>query len=136
MRRLTRARMRSAASRARASLKTRARHAALAVNPSAFSGQTGSPADFAAWVARGMGRRSSGFPVAWLARQDLPIADPARVGVVVHVGDRGEDDVDAEGAGRLGRRPGAALGEVEVSRRGYGHRRGAEDEVGEAHPRT
>jgi len=85
MRRLTRARMRSGLSRARASLRTRARHAALAVNPSAFSGQTGSPAEFAAWVERGMGRRGNEFPDAWHVRPDLPITSPARVGVVVHV---------------------------------------------------
>jgi lipopolysaccharide biosynthesis protein len=85
LKRPTRARARSAASRVRASLRTRARHAALVVNPSAFSGQTGSPADFAAWVERGMGRRSSRFPDAWLVRHDLPIGNPTRVGVVVHV---------------------------------------------------
>src|ERR1035437_1903233 len=75
MRRLTRARLHSAASRVRASLRTRARHAALAVNPSAF----------AAWVERGMGRRATGFPDSWKARADLPIQTGARVGVVVHV---------------------------------------------------
>jgi lipopolysaccharide biosynthesis protein len=32
-----------------------------------------------------MGRRTSGFPDSWKARLDLPIANPARVGVVVHV---------------------------------------------------
>ncbi len=67
---------------------------------------------------------------------EAPHVDDGVVGVVVHVGDRGEDDVDAEGAGRLGRRAGAPFGEVEVSRCGDGHRRGAEDEVGEAHPRA
>src|ERR1035437_6487972 len=85
MRRLTRARLHSAASRVRASLRTRARHAALAINPSAFSAGTGLPADFAAWVERGMGRRASGFPDSWKARADLPIETGARVGVVIHV---------------------------------------------------
>lgn len=84
-RRLTRARLRSAASRIRASLRTRARHAVLTVNPAAFSGHTGSPADFASWVERGMATGSRGFPDAWVRRTDLPFESPARVGVVVHV---------------------------------------------------
>jgi hypothetical protein len=67
---------------------------------------------------------------------EAPHVDDGVVGVVVHVGDRCEDDVDAEGAGRLGRRPGAALGEIEVSGRRDGHRRGTEDEVGKAHSRA
>jgi lipopolysaccharide biosynthesis protein len=85
VRRLTRARMRSGMSRVRANLKTRARHAVLAMNPSAFSGPTGSPADFGAWVERGGGKRGHGLSDAWGNRQDLPIGNPARVGVVVHV---------------------------------------------------
>src|ERR1035437_3715472 len=85
MRRLTRARLHSAASRVRASLRTRARHAALAINPSAFSAGSGAPAGFAARVERGMGRRASGFPALRKARPDLPIQAGARVGVVVHV---------------------------------------------------
>jgi lipopolysaccharide biosynthesis protein len=85
VRRLTRARVRSGLSRVRASLKTRARHLALAANPSAFSGRSGSPADFVAWVERGMVRRGSSYPDSWRVSQDLPIASPARIGVVVHV---------------------------------------------------
>jgi lipopolysaccharide biosynthesis protein len=85
MRRLTRARLRSGASRLRASLRTRARYAAMVVKPTAFSTKTGSPADFAAWVERGMGRRTSGFPDSWRTRTDLPIQAEARVGVLVHV---------------------------------------------------
>jgi len=84
-RRLTPTRLRSRASRVRASLRTRAHHAVLAVNPAAFSGRSGSAADFASWVDRGMNRRSGGFPDAWTKRTDMPIASPARVGVVVHV---------------------------------------------------
>ena len=84
MPRLSRARLRSAVSRSRASLRTRAHHAVLAVNPAAFSRRTDSPADFAAWVDRGIGR-GGGFPDEWRARADLPIAAPARVGVVLHV---------------------------------------------------
>jgi lipopolysaccharide biosynthesis protein len=66
-------------------MRTRARHAVLAVNPAAFSGRTNSPADFSAWVERGVGVRNGGFPDAWRMRPDLPIANPARIGVVVHV---------------------------------------------------
>jgi lipopolysaccharide biosynthesis protein len=61
----------------------RARHAALAVNPAAFSGRTNSPADFDAWVERGTGR-SRGYPDAW-RDLDVPVASPERVGVVFHV---------------------------------------------------
>ena len=80
--RLSRSRFRSAASRARASLRMRARHAALVVNPSAFSGRTGAPADFAAWLERGRGAR---FPDSWRMHPDLPLRTPARVGVIMHV---------------------------------------------------
>jgi len=85
MRRLTRARLRSAASRVRARLRTRAHHALMVVKPNAFSAKTGSPADFAAWAERGASRRPNGFPDSWRARSDLPIETKARVGVVVHV---------------------------------------------------
>jgi lipopolysaccharide biosynthesis protein len=66
-------------------LRTRARHAVLVVNPSAFSGRSGSPADFAAWVERGRGRYAGGLPDEWRTLADLPFKSPARVGVVVHV---------------------------------------------------
>jgi lipopolysaccharide biosynthesis protein len=85
VRRLTRARMRSGVSRVRANLRARFRHAALAINPSAYSGRGGPPAEFGSWVGRGMGRRDVRFPDAWRTRSDLPIVLPARVGVVVHV---------------------------------------------------
>lgn len=81
--RVTRARLRSAASRLRANWRTRARHAALAMNPAAFSERTGSPADFATWVARGPNRRAS-FPDSWI-RVETRIERPSRVAVVVHV---------------------------------------------------
>jgi lipopolysaccharide biosynthesis protein len=58
---------------------------ALAVNPSAFSRQTGSPADFSTWVTRRAAGRISLFPDAWRTRSDMPVASPARVAVVVHV---------------------------------------------------
>jgi lipopolysaccharide biosynthesis protein len=66
-------------------LRTRARYAALAVNPSAFSGRRGSPADFEHWADLGPGRRSGGFPDAWRDRTDLTSSSPAHIGVVVHV---------------------------------------------------
>src|SRR3954451_14327669 len=84
-RRLTRARMRSLMSRARASLRTRARHAVLAVNPAAFSSQTGWQADFTAWVERGTRTRTGAFPDAWRMRPALPIGSPAKVAVLLHV---------------------------------------------------
>lgn len=83
--RLTRARVRSGLSRIRSGVRTRARLAVQVVNPSAFTGHTGSPADFAAWVERGQGRRSAGYPDAWRTRSDIPIASPSRIGVVLHV---------------------------------------------------
>lgn len=43
------------------------------------------PSAFEAWVERGRSGRASGFPERWSARADLPIDEPARVGVVVHV---------------------------------------------------
>jgi lipopolysaccharide biosynthesis protein len=71
-------------SRLRASARTRAHHAVLVVNPAAFSGRTGSPADFAAWVERGLSR-TGGVPDAWRTRIDVPIASPSRVAVAMHV---------------------------------------------------
>ena len=84
-RRLTRARLLAKASRIRASLRRRAQHAVLAVSPPPFSDHSGSPADFASWIDRGMGSRSGSFPAAWTKRVDLPIANPTRVALVVHV---------------------------------------------------
>ena len=81
---VSRRRFRSLLSRWRASARTRAHHAVLVVNPAAFSGRTGSPADFAAWAERGLSR-TGGVPEAWRTRTDLPIPSPARVGVVLHV---------------------------------------------------
>lgn len=43
-----------------------------------------SEVDFAAWVARGSGRRSAAFPNVWRTLTPLPLTDPARVAVVVH----------------------------------------------------
>jgi lipopolysaccharide biosynthesis protein len=82
---LTRARIRSGLSRIRANLQTRARYAVLAVDPSAFSGRGGSPADFRNWAELGPGNRSGGFPDAWRTRTDLTLTAPARIGVVLHV---------------------------------------------------
>jgi lipopolysaccharide biosynthesis protein len=45
----------------------------------------GSPLDFEAWASRIRSGRHSGFPDHWSGRDDLPIAAPSRVGVVVHV---------------------------------------------------
>lgn len=45
----------------------------------------GSPAAFEAWAARDRSGRARGFPEHWSARTDLPIAEPSRVGVAVHV---------------------------------------------------
>jgi lipopolysaccharide biosynthesis protein len=57
----------------------------MVVNPAAFHGQAGGPADFGAWVERGMGRHSRGFPDRWTQQAEMPFAAPARVGVLVHV---------------------------------------------------
>jgi lipopolysaccharide biosynthesis protein len=84
-RRLTRARVRSGLSRVRDNLQTRGRPAALAVNASAFSGRSGSPANFADWLERGQGRSGGSYPDEWRARTDLRLVAPARVGVVLHV---------------------------------------------------
>src|SRR6476660_581688 len=81
--RLSRTRFRSVMSRWRANARTRAHHAVLVVKPAAFSGRTGSPADFAAWAERGI-NRTGGVPDAWRGRGDLPIRVPARVAVVLH----------------------------------------------------
>ena len=87
---MTRARVRRFLSRARASLRTRAHHLALAFKIPGRQARgpalpPGSPASFAAWLQRGAGRHSSVFPDSWRSRDDLPLASPARVGVVLHV---------------------------------------------------
>lgn len=83
--RLTRARLLGKVGRIRAGLRRRAQHAVLVVRPPPFSSGTGSPADFAAWIERGRGLHSGGYPAAWSSRADLPITPPARVAAVVHV---------------------------------------------------
>lgn len=45
----------------------------------------GWPADFNEWVRRSRGRHAGAFPDEWRSREDLPIANPSRLGVVVHV---------------------------------------------------
>ena len=82
---VSRARLHTVMSHLRASARRRARRAVLTVHPSAFSGRTGSPADFASWVERGMGRQESLVPDLWKTRADLPIDTNSRVGVVLHV---------------------------------------------------
>ena len=47
--------------------------------------EPGWAADFTAWVGRTQGRQVAPYPEVWRARTDLPVAEPARVGVVVHV---------------------------------------------------
>ena len=84
-RRLTMARLHSLTNRVAAGLRRRARRAVVAVRPAAFPKRSGSPADFASWVERGMSSRGAGFPEGWTKRSELPIAKPARVAVVVHV---------------------------------------------------
>lgn len=56
---LSRRRIRSGASRATAALSGRAHQAIRSVSPGAT---TGSPADFEAWLARGVGRRDRSVP--------------------------------------------------------------------------
>ena len=84
-RRLTRSRLFAKLGRIRAGLRRRAQHAALAVRPPPFSGDSGSPADFAGWIERGRGIHSGGYPAAWAKRGDIPIAHPMRIAAVVHV---------------------------------------------------
>ena len=84
-RRLTMNRARNGWSKFRASLRVRARHAVLAVNPAAFSVRTDAPTDLVAWVNRGLGGREGGFPSSWRTASDLPAETDARVGVLVHV---------------------------------------------------
>ena len=80
--RLSRLRIRSLFSRLKASLRTRAHHAVLVVNPAAFSGRTDSPADFSAWAERT--GRFAGFPDEWRMLDDIPLVTTTRVGVVLH----------------------------------------------------
>jgi lipopolysaccharide biosynthesis protein len=84
LRGLKRARLFGKVARIRAGLRRRAQRVVLAVRPPPFSGDSGSPADFASWIERGRGLHSGGFPAAWAERTDLPILSPARVAVVVH----------------------------------------------------
>lgn len=44
-----------------------------------------SAVDHAAWLERGIGRTSKGFPDAWRVRDDIRPAEPSRVCVLVHV---------------------------------------------------
>lgn len=44
-----------------------------------------SPVDFNAWLRRGAGRKASGHPDSWRVDPQLPLEDPSRVAVVVHV---------------------------------------------------
>ena len=44
-----------------------------------------SPVDFGAWLRRGAGRKASGHPDSWRVDPQLPLEDPSRVAVVVHV---------------------------------------------------
>jgi lipopolysaccharide biosynthesis protein len=55
-----------------------------ALSPAQVPAASGGPADFSAWVARAAGRQFGAFPDAWRSRDDLPVAAPARVAVVVH----------------------------------------------------
>lgn len=43
------------------------------------------PADFATWAARPARQRLGAFPDAWKGRDDVPLTEPSRVGVVLHV---------------------------------------------------
>ena len=45
---------------------------------------TGGPADFSEWLVRWGSRTTYGFPNAWRADSGLPIAEPSKVGVVLH----------------------------------------------------
>jgi lipopolysaccharide biosynthesis protein len=42
-------------------------------------------ADFDTWLKRGAGRRLASFPDVWRPRMDIPIAEPSRVAVLLHV---------------------------------------------------
>lgn len=44
-----------------------------------------SPVDFGAWLRRGAGRKASGHPDSWRVDPQLPLEDPSRVAVVLHV---------------------------------------------------
>jgi lipopolysaccharide biosynthesis protein len=82
-RRLTRARLRSKASRVRARLRLRAWYASMAIRLPESARDQESPSNFAAWAARRI--RPGVVLDAWAQDQQVPIATPARVGVVVHV---------------------------------------------------
>ena len=44
-----------------------------------------SPVDFNDWIRRGAGRKASGHPDSWRVDPQLPLEDPSRVAVVIHV---------------------------------------------------
>lgn len=48
-------------------------------------GSSVSPVDFNAWLRRGAGRKASGHPDSWRVDPQLPLEDPSRVAVVMHV---------------------------------------------------
>jgi lipopolysaccharide biosynthesis protein len=47
--------------------------------------RTASPVDFIAWLRRGAGRKASGHPDSWRVDPQLPLEDPSRIAVLVHV---------------------------------------------------
>jgi lipopolysaccharide biosynthesis protein len=80
-----RARLRTVVSHVRATTRRRARSLVMAVNPSAFSRRADSPADFQAWVARGMGRHTKPFPDSWKPALDRRVDTAAQLAVLLHV---------------------------------------------------
>ena len=89
MRRITVAAVRRRGSRLRARLAPRRRVRRLLRLPEesvlGVAAAPGSPADFDRWLSRVGGRTTAGYPEAWKVREDLPIAEPARLVVVMHV---------------------------------------------------
>jgi lipopolysaccharide biosynthesis protein len=65
-------------------LRTRLRMLRARASGAQFLPVAGLPADFGAWVQRAPDREFGSFPDAWKERDDLPIAKPAKVGVVLH----------------------------------------------------
>jgi len=78
MRRITAAGVRRRLSRVKAAALSRAR-SRNHIDEEPFA------ASFRAWRARQDGRRSGGFPDSWRVHPELPFAEPARIGVVLHV---------------------------------------------------
>lgn len=78
--------LRDVYSRAREALRPRTRWRAFREGrPLALArGYKHWEADFKTWVERSSGRSVASFPAVWRSRDDLPLANPARVGVVVH----------------------------------------------------